>query len=40
MPEQVIGSEPDRQTLLTDALHAAGVPNVEAPARGHTVRLS
>lgn len=35
----LVHGEPDRQAALADALRASGVRRVEAPARGHTVRL-
>ncbi len=35
----LVHGEPDRQALLTEALGAAGVTRVSAPARGHSVKL-
>ena len=35
----LVHGEPDRQALLTEALSEVGITGVEAPARGHSVRL-
>ncbi len=36
----LVHGEPDRQALMADALRASGVRDVQAPERGHTVRLT
>ena len=35
----LVHGEPDRQAALTDALQGIGIADVQAPARGQTVRL-
>ena len=36
----LVHGDPERQAALADALGEAGITNVEAPARGHTVTLA